>query len=114
MTAISTTSNVGNCATDTNPDAWFPERSRGRSTTKWNRLVQTIDHALDLCKSCPIQEQCLEIGMQKKNLPYGIWGGTLPGDRMLSAGYKKEDFNHLTPEGQAWGMTDKYKEAKAV
>jgi hypothetical protein len=38
--------------------------------------------ALEICKACPIREQCLEVGMQDDDIRYGIWGGLLAGERL--------------------------------
>ena len=76
----------GNCTGDENPDAWFPEKTVGMpSRTKLLALAVEVKYAIDLCNSCPKQEECLEEGMQPKNLPYGIWGGKLAGQRILMA-----------------------------
>lgn len=37
--------------------------------------------AIAICKRCPIMQLCLEYAMKTKE-PYGIWGGSLPSDRL--------------------------------
>jgi len=77
---------IGNCTGDSNPDAWFPELTRGNpSDTKMLALAIEVRRAIGECYTCPNQAQCLEEGMQPKNLSYGIWGGRLAGERMLMA-----------------------------
>ena len=76
----------GNCTGDSNPDAWFPELTRGNpSDTKMLALAIEVRRAIGECYTCPNQAECLEEGMQPKNLSYGIWGGRLAGERMLMA-----------------------------
>lgn len=76
----------GNCTDDENPDAWFPEATVGNpGPAKTLALVAEVKYAIALCNSCPKQEECLEEGMKPKNLPYGIWGGKLAGQRILMA-----------------------------
>ena len=77
---------IGNCTGDANPDAWFPELTRGNpSDTKMLALAIEVRRAIGECYTCPNQAGCLEEGMQPKNLSYGIWGGRLAGERMLMA-----------------------------
>lgn len=84
---------LGNCYGDDNPDAWFPEPSRGGpSQAKMRALGLETSRAIILCKACPKQEACLEEGMKPKNLPYGIWGGRLAGERLLLADAKGIDY----------------------
>ena len=76
----------GNCTGDSNPDAWFPELGRGNpSDRKMLALATEVRRAIGECYTCPNQAECLEEGMQPKNLSYGIWGGRLPGERILMA-----------------------------
>lgn len=76
----------GNCTGDANPDAWFPELTRGNpSDTKMLALATEVRRAIGECYTCTNQAECLEEGMQPKNLSYGIWGGRLAGERMLMA-----------------------------
>lgn len=93
MTQISGTTNssrteevLGNCYKDDNPDAWFPEAPQGAQTpAKMRALGLETSRAIILCNACPKKEPCLEEGMLPKNLPYGIWGGRLAGERLLMA-----------------------------
>jgi len=39
--------------------------------------------AIELCNKCPIRTNCLNEGLKDENLDYGIWGGLLPGERIL-------------------------------
>lgn len=76
----------GNCTDDENPDAWFPELPVGRPAPEsMQALGNEVSRAIILCNSCHNQEACLKEGMEPKNLPYGIWGGKLAGERILMA-----------------------------
>lgn len=37
--------------------------------------------AITICKRCPIMKICLDYAMKAKE-PYGVWGGSLPSDRL--------------------------------
>lgn len=84
---------IGNCHKDSNPDAWFPEFPQGAQTVpKIEALALETSRAIILCNSCPKKEECLEEGMKPKNLPHGIWGGMLAGERILLADAKGIDY----------------------
>lgn len=77
---------VGNCSSDTNPDAWFPTvQNGGRMSGVLRKMAPEIKRAIALCNSCPVQEKCLEQGMEPRNLGHGIWGGKLAGERIAMA-----------------------------
>ena len=83
----------GNCTNDENPDAWFPTvPNGGRPATILKRMVPEIKYALNLCASCPVQEECFEEGMKPENLAYGIWGGRLAGQRIAVAKERGLDY----------------------
>ena len=99
MNSMRTEQVLGNCHGDKNPDAWFPEIPQGFPSPK-NQVTlrdETL-RALALCNSCPKKQACLEEGMQDKNLAYGIWGGTLAGERVMLS---MKLFTKLSDEGRA-------------
>lgn len=53
-------------------DMWFPEP--GVATG------YAVDWAIQICKSCPLQQPCAEWGI--KHELHGIWGGLTHTDRM--------------------------------
>jgi hypothetical protein len=68
---------------------WFPEIPKGTSSHKTMKtLSNSILDALEICSGCPRKKECLEEGMRKENLPYGIWGGVLASDRVIISGVK--------------------------
>ena len=84
---------VGNCTGSKTPDDWYPEMGSGQVTQKrLDNFKAKVQHVVDLCNSCPIKDACLEQGMLPENLRFGIWGGKLAGQRMIMAGYTKDDF----------------------
>ncbi len=77
----------GTCSTHPNPDLWFPEQPAGKPTNaKRKLLADKVMIAIGICNGCPVKEQCLAEGMKPENLEHGIWGGTLPGDRIIASG----------------------------
>jgi len=46
------------------PEVWFAETPEG------------VEHAKSLCRSCPVQMQCLEGALDRRE-PWGVWGGEL-------------------------------------
>lgn len=43
--------------------------------------AQMAQEAIAICKRCPLLKQCHDYAMKAKE-PYGVWGGTLPSDRL--------------------------------
>jgi len=89
----------GKCTGDANPDAWYPEVGPGQPTARrMIPLVKEVNRAIALCNSCYRQEECLDEGMKPNNLPFGIWGGMLAGERVMMTG---KLFNKMSDEGKA-------------
>ena len=73
---------IGSCSNSDNPDMWHPEVPRGNLGVKGRQeLRSSMLAAIAICKSCPVQKECLAEGMLDENLPWGIWGGKLAGER---------------------------------
>lgn len=96
---------TGLCYEHDDPDLWFSSEvedlgrrggpTRAQLDEKFNKSLQ----ALRICNACPIKADCLEEGMRRENLDYGIWGGTLSGERLLKAGepiYSSERKNKVS------------------
>jgi hypothetical protein len=79
---------TGACTGHSNPDLWFPEFTKqGKPSNKeTEKLMDNAIYALSFCERCPVKDDCLEIGMRYDNLENGIWGGSLPGERLVAAG----------------------------
>ena len=77
----------GLCSTYDNPDIWFsdtPDTGSGRPSAKLReRMINDALTALSICKNCPMKKPCFDEGMKPENIPHGIWGGTLAGERIL-------------------------------
>ena len=87
---------AGNCSSDTNPDAWFPTvQVGGRISSVYRAMAPEINRAINLCNTCPKKQECLDEGMQPRNLAHGIWGGILAGERIAIA--DKRGINYLRP-----------------
>ena len=83
----------GLCTGSADPDLWFSDTpnqlpgKRGVVTTEMKaKMVARTLAALSICAICPSKKACLEEGMKPQNLEYGVWGGTLPGERIVLTG----------------------------
>jgi len=91
------------CRTVGDPDAWFIDYWTADPDELWRMKL-----AMDVCNECPIKAKCLEVGLTDPEIKWGIWGGLLPGERMLM----KTALNRLGPFGRqavknAMSMRDK-------
>lgn len=70
-----------------NPEQWFLDLpTAGQKQAKEELVVKRTRQAIDTCNLCPARVKCLELGMLTENLHWGIWGGTLPAERLLKVG----------------------------
>jgi hypothetical protein len=95
---------LGACLNSDNPDLWFPDLGRGgdsRSDARITRKAKEIDLALAICKSCDKKAECLEEGMKPENINFGIWGGLLSGERLISVGVKTGDYHPFSEQGMS-------------
>lgn len=72
---------MAECRDHYDPDIFFPEDYRDIA-----ERTQTTAQALAACSICPERNACFQFGMEKENLSYGIYGGTLAGERLAMAG----------------------------
>lgn len=105
---------VGLCTGHSDPDLWFSdtpstEAGKGRLTLKTREvMVSRTLQALAICDECPVARDCLIEGMKPQHSEYGVWGGTLPGERMIDRGLsitssevkKRVDFARIVREAQ--------------
>ncbi len=83
----------GLCTGHENPDLWFSESidSDGEhshtnvDTAEYKQRIANVKTALTICNACPTKAECFDEGMKRENLDNGIWGGSLPGERILLA-----------------------------
>ena len=107
---LMTSALIGNCTNHPYPDYWYPEFDNGRpSNTKMEALVNSIKIAKEECSTCPVAQDCLKQGMEPNDLPFGIWGGKLAGERIESLGYTRDDFALQTDEGRALDFYERMK-----
>jgi hypothetical protein len=79
------------CAGSGDPDAWFIDYTTSDEDELWR-----LNNALRICDECPIKDKCLEVGLSSTELNWGVWGGLLPGERMLMV----KPMNRLGPFGR--------------
>lgn len=98
---------LGNC-TKYDPDLWFQEMPKGHVSQRTMRdLSSNIKMAIQICDTCPIKAQCLEEGMKEENIPYGIWGGLMAGERLTSVGKTKDDYSVYSEEWKAFRLLER-------
>jgi hypothetical protein len=67
------------------PDWWFYGEFRSKQDFEYD--VDKVRVALSICDSCPVKNECLKTGMEKKNMITGsIWGGLLYSERLFLKG----------------------------
>ena len=84
----------GTCLSHDNPDLWFagevdladPTSSVNTNSLESRRQVEDAITALSICRNCPAKDNCLEIGKSVDSLYHGIYGGTMPGERLAMVG----------------------------
>ena len=84
----------GHCVNHDDPDLWFAgevdlpdtNSSVNKNSEATQAEVNKAIVALSICKGCPAKDNCLEIGMRGHQLYFGIYGGTMAGERLLQAG----------------------------
>jgi hypothetical protein len=65
--------------------------------------------AKTICNACPSKDRCLEFGNQPNDLPYGIWGGKIAGERILELGHTRSDFARQSDLGGALDFYERLK-----
>jgi WhiB family redox-sensing transcriptional regulator len=77
------------CAREaTDPDLWFPVSANPAGARR------EAAEAVAICRTCPVQEQCLELSLRHWEIGrHGVWGGLLPAERA--------DLRRLLPMEQA-------------
>ena len=76
------------------PDIWFagevdltdPNSSVNANSQATKLEVDKAITALSICKSCPAKDDCLELGKHGQQLYFGIYGGTMAGERLAMVG----------------------------
>jgi hypothetical protein len=84
----------GLCVKHDDPDLWFagevdltdPNSSVNTNSQATKLEVEKAIVALSICKSCPVKDNCLELGKRGEQLYFGIYGGTMAGERLLMVG----------------------------
>jgi len=84
----------GLCVGSDDPDMWFagevditdPNSSVNGSSQATKLEVDKAIKALSVCKNCPVKDDCLELGKHGQQLYFGIYGGTMAGERLAMMG----------------------------
>lgn len=79
----------GSCSSHPNPDLWFSDITSSNGSLNpiaWKLYLKRVDLALTICEGCPMKEPCLVEGCKPENVEHGIWGGKLPGERIVMSG----------------------------
>ena len=84
----------GLCVKHDDPDLWFAgevDLIDASSSVNTNSQATKLEvdkaiTALSICKSCPAKDNCLELGKRGDQLYFGIYGGTMAGERLLMVG----------------------------
>ena len=101
---------VGNCTNHQDPDLWCPEPPNGRPTMRMmGELAERIITAKTICSTCPSKDRCLEFGNQPNDLPYGIWGGKMAGERILDLGHERSELPRQSELGKAIDFYERMK-----
>ena len=110
VTTTSTEPLTGNCTNHADPDLWQPEPENGRPSMRQLRILsERIVIAKTICNACPSIDRCLEEGNQLNDLPYGIWGGKMAGERILDLGYIRSDLPRQSDLGKAIDFYERMK-----
>ena len=84
----------GLCVKHDDPDLWFagevdltdPSSSVNTNSQATKLEVDKAIKALSICKNCPAKDNCLELGKRGEQIYFGIYGGTMAGERLLMVG----------------------------
>lgn len=101
------------CATHNDPDLWYSEgsddgRRGGNVELRMANNMQRSYEALRLCNACPSKDSCAKEGMRPENLDFGIWGGTMAGERLVKAGVPILSSENKNKVAFARRMREKY------
>lgn len=84
----------GLCVNHDDPDLWFAgeidllstNTSVNANSPVAKAEVEKAIAALSVCKNCPAKDNCLQLGSQGTQIYYGIYGGSMAGERLVVAG----------------------------
>lgn len=84
----------GLCVKHDDPDLWFagevdltdPNSSVNTNSQATKLEVEKAIKALSICDNCPAKDNCLELGKRGEQIYFGIYGGTMAGERLLMVG----------------------------
>jgi WhiB family redox-sensing transcriptional regulator len=68
--------NGNNVPCEWQPELWFPE-----DIPEPSKRAEATKEALKGCKACPVKDECFDYALES-NQKHGIWGGSLPSERI--------------------------------
>ena len=91
MSSLETKYLKGSCTGHENPDLWFSESissdgnitGSNENSAEYKQRISNSATAIAICNTCPSKAACLTEGLKDENLENGIWGGLLPGERLI-------------------------------
>lgn len=101
------------CHEHDDPDLWYSEGSdnEGRGGNVETRMANNMARsyeALRICVACPSKDSCAKEGMREENLGFGIWGGTMAGERLIQAGIPIRSSENKNKVAFAKRMRERY------
>ena len=83
--------NTALCAEHDDPELWYSEgdignKNGGDMQKRSAEYMARTHQAIQICNACPSKATCLEEGMRKENLDWGVWGGLMAGERLVLSG----------------------------
>ena len=101
---------IGNCTKHPDPDLWSPELPNGRPNVRiMETIAERVITAKNICGTCTSRDRCLEFGNQPNDLPYGIWGGKMAGERILDMGVTRDMLPLQSDLGKALDFYERIK-----
>ena len=93
----------GLCVGHPDPDLWHYNNSNYKHEQQLE-VLRSVE-AIEICKACPVKNDCLQQGLEDENLLWSfggngsIWGGLLTSERAQMRGYKPTA-NSIRHEGR--------------
>lgn len=89
----------GLCVNHNDPDLWFAgeidllntKTSVNKNSPATKAEVDKAIVALSICKNCPAKGNCLQLGSHGTQIYFGIYGGTMAGERLVEAGMSRKN-----------------------
>ena len=77
----------------TDPELWWLDDQHNLN----KEAIEGLTHALNICNRCPLADPCLKIALDDE-AQWGVWGGTLAGERYIMLGLTKSRYQRSAVE----------------